>query len=218
MTNIFQFPPQERASSSFLAAKAAKTSRLISGRPRSAAKATTEAQCGAGMPRDLQPLTVERDWPSASATSPSAPGAVPLRVVMSKSQSMGDSIVRALRTSQGFAECETTFFGSRGAIEPMEPDSDEAVGRRIIALREKVGMQQQTLARELNMAKSTLNAYERGTRPLTMESTRRIRHRFGVTVDWLLFGDMKVTGRDLMLEIGPDPGATVDKKVRVLRK
>jgi transcriptional regulator with XRE-family HTH domain len=100
----------------------------------------------------------------------------------------------------------------------MEPDSNEAVGKRIIALRELAGLQQQQLAKQLNMAKSTLNGYESGERPLTVESIRRLRHRFGVTVDWLLFGDMQVTGRNLMLEIGPDPAAGHDKKVRKLRK
>jgi transcriptional regulator with XRE-family HTH domain len=100
----------------------------------------------------------------------------------------------------------------------MEPDSDEAVGKRIIALRELTGLQQQQLAKQLHMAKSTLNGYETGDRPLTVESIRRLRRRFGVTVDWLLFGDMQATGRNLMLEIGPEPSAPQDKKVRNLRK
>lgn len=99
----------------------------------------------------------------------------------------------------------------------MEPDSDEAVGKRIIALRERTGLQQQQLAKQLHMAKSTLNGYESGDRPLTVESIRRLRRRFGVTADWLLFGDMQVTGRDLMLEIGPDADDAVPKKVRKVR-
>lgn len=99
----------------------------------------------------------------------------------------------------------------------MEPDSDEAVGRRIIALRERANLQQQELAKQLHMAKSTLNGYEKGDRPLTVESIRRLRRRFGVTADWLLFGDMQVTGRDLMLELGPEPGHSNPKKVRKVR-
>ncbi len=100
----------------------------------------------------------------------------------------------------------------------MEPDSDEAVGRRLVALRQRAKLQQQELAQQLHMTKSTLSAYESGSRPLTMESARRMRKRFGVTVDWLLFGDMQVTGRDLMLEIGPEPAPAPIKKVRRLRK
>jgi transcriptional regulator with XRE-family HTH domain len=100
----------------------------------------------------------------------------------------------------------------------MELDSDQAVGRRIIALRERTNLQQQALAKSIHVAKSTLNGYETGARPLTMESARRIRRRFGVTLDWLLFGDMQVAARDLMLELGPEPGAPEDEKIRKVRK
>jgi len=131
---------------------------------------------------------------------------------------MSETIVRTMRTSQGFANCEATFFEDHGSMEGMEPDSDEAVGRRLVALRQRAKLQQQELAQQLHMTKSTLSAYESGSRPLTMESARRMRKRFGVTVDWLLFGDMQVTGRDLMLEIGPEPAPAPIKKVRRLRK
>lgn len=99
----------------------------------------------------------------------------------------------------------------------MEPDSDEAVGKRIKALRERVPLQQQQLARQLNITKSTLNAYESGKRTLTTESAKRLRRRFGVTVDWLFFGDMQVTGHDLMLQLGPEPDAETPKKIRKVR-
>lgn len=100
----------------------------------------------------------------------------------------------------------------------MEPDSDEAVGRRIIALRERTKLQQQQLAKQIHITKSTLNGYETGKRTLTTESAKRLRVRFGVTVDWLFFGDMQVTGHDLMLQIGPEPEVEVPKKVRKVRK
>jgi transcriptional regulator with XRE-family HTH domain len=99
----------------------------------------------------------------------------------------------------------------------MEPDSDEAVGKRIIALRERAGLQQQQLAKQLHITKSTLNAYENGKRTLTTESAKRLRRRFGVTVDWLFFGDMQVTGHDLMLQIGPDADVEAPKKIRKVR-
>lgn len=131
--------------------------------------------------------------------------------------SIAANIVRTVRTSQEFANCETTFIHKCGAIDPMDPDSDQAVGRRIIALREATGLQQQQLAKQLHMAKSTLNGYEKGERPLTVESIRRLRRRFGVTVDWLLFGDMQATGRNLMIEIGPEPAVEDTRKVRKAR-
>lgn len=99
----------------------------------------------------------------------------------------------------------------------MEPDSNEAVGKRIIALRKRAGLEQQQLAHQIHVTKSTLNAYERGKRVLTSESAKRLRRRFGVTVDWLFFGDMQVTGHDLMLQIGPEPEVEAPKKVRKVR-
>ena len=211
---VLRFPHHARASSSLRAARDAKASNVISFFPRAAASVTTEAQCGAGMPRVLQPLTVDMD-----CLSPSATAAVPPKPEMIASQDvMNATLVRAMRTSQGFAQCETTFLYDRALIEVMEPDSDEAVGRRIVALRAKVGLQQQELAADLNITKSTLSAYESGSRPLTMESARRLRRRFGVPIDWLLFGDMQLAGREMMLAIGPQPGMPPEKKVRTLRK
>lgn len=87
----------------------------------------------------------------------------------------------------------------------MDIDSDEAVGRRIIALRAKLGLQQQEFAGKIGVAKNTLTGYEKGTRPVTMESARRIRRRFGVTVDWLMFGAMQVPAGELMMDLGPEP-------------
>lgn len=96
----------------------------------------------------------------------------------------------------------------------MELESDKAVGRRIKALRQRAGLQQQQFAKRLHIAKSTLHGYESGNRPLTVETMRRLRREFGVTLDWLLFGDMRVTGHDLMLEIGPQTNNGPPKKVR----
>ena len=98
----------------------------------------------------------------------------------------------------------------------MDEDSDTAVGLRIIALRQRAKLQQQELAKQISVAKSTLAGYESGERPVTMESARRLRRRFGVTLDWLLFGDMQATGQSLMLDIGP--GVEPEpKKVRKVR-
>ena len=85
-------------------------------------------------------------------------------------------------------------------------------------MRTRAKLQQQELAKQINVAKSTLAGYESGERPLTMESARRLRKRFGVTLDWLLFGDMQAAAQALMLEIGPAPAPEELKKVRTLRK
>lgn len=214
IVNFQRHPRASSSSASLRAAKLAKTSNVISDLSASTAKRTTRGQWGLGMPLERQPLTVESDCESEPATTPVPPQA---SIIVSQFRSMEGNIVRSMRTRQGFATCETTFIFRCGAIDGMEPDSNEAVGKRIIALRERAGLQQQQLAKQIHMAKSTLNGYESGTRALTVESIRRLRRRFGVTADWLLFGDMQVTGRDLMLEIGPEPDKVDDKKVRKVR-
>lgn len=212
MATIIPFPRHHaRASSSLRAAKAAKTSRVISGQPRSAAKATSEAQCAAGMPLDFQPLTVESDCPSCSASSPRAPGAGPASFAMSESQlSMDRTIVRALRTCQGFANRETTLRSLRAPMGSMNTDHD--IARRLVAVREHFKRKQIDFAADLNIAKNTLNGYESGERPLSLETAKRIRDRFGVSTDWLLYGDVGQPSHDLVIQLGPKPLIKEDRK------
>ena len=91
-------------------------------------------------------------------------------------------------------------------------DTDQKTGRRLIAVREHHKLNQVAFAGKLNISKSTLNGYEKGTRPLTSETARRIRERFGVSVDWLLFGDVGQPSHDLAVELGPAPPIKADTK------
>jgi transcriptional regulator with XRE-family HTH domain len=206
---VVLYPRHGRASSSFRSAKVAKTFKLIPRLPRSAAKATTEAQCGAGMPRFFQPLTVPGVKSKASATSPSDPGVSPQSVLMTDSQlSMESPIVRTLRTRQGFATRETTFRGLHGEISTM--DSDDDIARRLIAVREHFTLSQVDFAGKLHIAKNTLNGFEKAKRPLTIETAKRIRDRFGVSTDWLLYGDVGQPSHDLAVSLGPVPDVKKD--------
>jgi transcriptional regulator with XRE-family HTH domain len=102
----------------------------------------------------------------------------------------------------------------------MSPDQE--IGRRLIAMREHFGFNQVNFAVELHIAKNTLNGYEKGRRPLTIENARRIRDRFGVSTDWLLFGDVGQPGHDLAVQLGPTPSIKADndkpKPAKKLRK
>ena len=94
-------------------------------------------------------------------------------------------------------------------------DSDENIGRRLIAVREqtsKEGMSQVEFARALNIGKNTLNGYENAKRRLTMETACRIRDRFGISLDWLLFGDVGQPSHDIAVKLGPLPSIKADKK------
>lgn len=91
-------------------------------------------------------------------------------------------------------------------------DSDEDIGRRLIAVRERLKRSQTDFADDLRIAKNTLNAYENAKRPLTMETAKRIRDRFGISLDWLLFGDIGQPSHELATELGPAPPIKDDAK------
>lgn len=98
-------------------------------------------------------------------------------------------------------------------------DSDIDIGRRLIALREHHKLSQVAFAKTLNIAKNTLNGYERGKRQLTLETIRRIRNRYGVSSDWLLRGDIGQPGHELAVQLGPAPKISDDsKKPKKIRK
>lgn len=176
------------AGSSFLAAISAKTSKVISSRPRSAAKRTTPAQCGPGMPLERQPLTVESDCSRAVATAPVPPAAsimAPHVNVM-----MPQTIVRTVRTSQGFARRETTFSPLRVPIRGMV-DHPEVIGPRLRALRIALGFHTQIkFAKAIGVEKNTYNPWEKGSRPLTFEGACLIRRKFKIPLDYLFFGEI----------------------------
>lgn len=80
-------------------------------------------------------------------------------------------------------------------------DSDLEVSNRLAALREKLGLDQVAFAKSLGIEKNTYNAYERGKRPLTIETAKKIRRRYGISVDWLLFGDIGQINQQFLLTI-----------------
>jgi transcriptional regulator with XRE-family HTH domain len=213
MGSIIRFPRNHvRASSKsarLRAAKFAKTSSVTHDFPQSSASRIIRDQCGLGMPLDRQPLTVLSSCPSALATTPVPPQA---SIIDGQVISMTGTLVRKLRTCQALAICETTIRAQGGQILPMDTNID--VARRLIAVREHFKLNQMAFAGKLNLAKNTLNAFETSKRPLTLETAKRIRQRFGVSVDWLLFGDIGQPSHDLVLKLGPSP--TVQKETAPL--
>ena len=118
---------------------------------------------------------------------------------------MDDNIVRVVRTSQGFAKSEMTGPQKCAFLGTMT-DNDQIISARLKALRIALGYKHQNaFATELGIEKNTYNPFENGKRPLTFEVACRIRRRFGISVDWLFFGDMGQVSNDILLKIGSDP-------------
>lgn len=204
MGTIVRFPRRHaRASSGCRAAISAKASSVISGTDRSAAMRDKGSQCGDGIvPRPLplarQPLTVDASSESASDTS-----LVPPSASMTKSGViMPSTIVCAVQTCQGFATRKKTLSSKYGAISGMM-DPPKIVAGRLKALRQELGFASQSaFAARLGIDKSTYNPYETGTRPLTFETACLIRREFGISIDWLFFGDLHQSAVQTMARIG----------------
>lgn len=95
-------------------------------------------------------------------------------------------------------------------------DTDLEISNRLAALREKLGLDQKSFAESLGIEKNTYNAYERGKRPLTIETAKKIRRRYGISVDWLLFGDIGQPNHQFLMQI--EPPAVVEKAKPVRKR
>src|SRR5262249_54762263 len=138
-------------------------------------------------PLSRQVETVEGGQLSAAATPPVPPSSFR----MPSTVAMGPLIVRRLRTSQEFADRETTFPDSHVPIEGMI-DPPEIIAPRLKRLRRACGFKTQTaFAQAIGVEKNTYNPWEKGTRELTFEGACLIRKRFHIPVDYLFWGDLQ---------------------------
>lgn len=163
---------------------------MISLRPRNDASPTIADQCGDGMlPRARHELTVESDNERAVATSPVPPSP---SMMESTFGTMTTDIVRTMRTSQVFANRETTFEHGRASIASMLIDPPSVIAARLRTLRLALGFkQQQKFADAIGVTKQTYNPWEVGKKPdrvLTFESACVIRQKFQIPVDYLFWG------------------------------
>lgn len=70
------------------------------------------------------------------------------------------------------------------------------LGARIAALRRAQGWSQLELARQLQVSPSAVGMYEQGRREPAAEVLVQMARVFGVTVDYLLTGEVNVAGRE----------------------
>lgn len=96
-------------------------------------------------------------------------------------------------------------------------DSNLEVANRLVALREKLNLDQVDFAKSLGIEKNTYNAYERGKRSLSIETAKKIRRKYGISVDWLLFGDIGQPNHEFLLNLQPAEPAAARAPVRKRR-
>lgn len=131
---------------------------------------------------------------------------------------MAANIVCIVQTSQGFATRKTTFSADCGVIDAMMDPAD-LVSARLKALRTELGFKSQAaFAERLGIDKSTYNPFETGARPLTFETACLIRREFGISIDWLFFGDLQQGAIQTMAKIGRGNAAPPAKVRRTANK
>lgn len=167
-------------------AAAAKASKVMSGRPLSAAKRTSAAQRCAGIPLARQVLTVLAGTSKASATALVPPRA--LIAVLGVSD-IGANIVRATRTCQGFAKREAIFIARSASIVGMADDL-KLQAKRLTVVREVCFRgTREKFALKLGLSKGHWSDFENGKRPLTLDVARKIKALYKLPIEWLLDGE-----------------------------
>ncbi len=201
MGTVIRFPARFHARASAAALRtpnSARKSKVMPATPRSAASVFTATHCDDGIPRSRQQLTVEGSSPSAAANAVVPPSLL----MMSSGEVMDPNIVCVAQTCQGFATGKTTFSLNYGAIGNMM-DPPEIISARLKALRRELGFPtQSSFAAKLGIDKSTYNLNETGARPLSFETACLIRREFGISIDWLFFGDLQQSALQTMARIG----------------
>lgn len=94
-----------------------------------------------------------------------------------------------------------------------EPDSEaqKAMGVRLQAAREALGLTQDDMAGHMGVGVSTLSAWEIGRNQIDIVKLAKSATRWGFTTDWVARGDMSGLRKDLadkieaMIAAGPTP-------------
>ena len=75
------------------------------------------------------------------------------------------------------------------------------VSHRIKVLRLAWEMSQSEMARQLNLAPNTISQFETGVSRPSQDVETRIKAAFGVTVDWIRYGEMSGLSSDLIRKL-----------------
>ena len=182
----------------------ANASRVMPSTPFSEAKRASERQRSAGMPRTRQTLTVGTARQRAEATA-----LVPPSESMTESDVIIDmTVVCTMQTCQEFAPEQTTFRDGYGAIRPMI-DPPHVIAGRLEALRVELNIgTQDKFAEEIGLSKSTYSLIKNGKRNLSFETACLMKDKWGISIDWLFYGDVQQSAAQIMTKIGRGPAAT----------
>jgi len=94
-------------------------------------------------------------------------------------------------------------------------DPPEIIGNRLAALQKELGFKEDyKFAEKLGIDKSTYSSIKNGRRNLSFETACVARREFGVSIDWLFFGDIQQVGIQAMARIGRGVPEAVEPHAR----
>lgn len=82
-------------------------------------------------------------------------------------------------------------------------DIQRAIGLRLRATREALGLTQEQLGAVLGISRTALNNWERGIRMADPLAMGRLADRYGATTDWIYRGQMAGMAHSLAIKIEP---------------
>lgn len=85
----------------------------------------------------------------------------------------------------------------------MTDEMREAVGTRLLAVRQRAGITQSLMASSLQVSAQAYKNYEHGKRELPLTVAARVSVEFGVSLDWLVFNhwpELKASSLELLKE------------------
>lgn len=80
-----------------------------------------------------------------------------------------------------------------------------AIGLRIIATREALGLNQATFARLAGLSPQAMNNYERGLQRPALDQAIMLCRTHGCTLDWIYLGDRSGLPGRILEKLAPEP-------------
>lgn len=92
-------------------------------------------------------------------------------------------------------------MGGSGVYIVVELFTNEAIGRRLVALRRLLGYNQTAFAAFIGVTQPGMNSYERGARRPSIGVARTIVLKTGVTLDWIYLGNRGALPAHLLAQL-----------------
>jgi transcriptional regulator with XRE-family HTH domain len=125
---------------------------------------------------------------------------------MSLECAISDTSHSVKQKSRAKSELHPVLWRGRGWAMPRttipHPErSKEAVGRRLVAAREALGLKAKQLCAELNVAENTWNQWEKGKRMADLLAMARLWDRHGIDLNFIFMGRTDQLPYDLAIKI-----------------